>query len=196
MQRLQSAVTLYRENKSKPQSLYDCRSGSQSLLVSNHRWGLVTTFYSVWNYTVCESWGALLTKLWVLLLSQVTILAACTLHIYMYSAGIRTMIYIYIYIYRAFVSSGMVQLMLVLTDTLFCGWICMRYWPRFEGLNFGTKHCVYYYYYYYYYYYATFQISILTPELVIRSTRLNYFRHLPISTSTAVPTFHHQNWRA
>ena len=140
VQRLQSAVTLYRENKSKPQSLYDCRSGSQSLLVSNHRWGLVTTFYSVWNYTVCESWGALLTKLWVLLLSQVTILAACTLHIYMYSAGIRTMIYIYIYIYRAFVSSGMVQLMLVLTDTLFCGWICMRYWPRFERLNFGTKH--------------------------------------------------------
>ena len=55
----------------------------------------MTTFYSVWNYTVCECWGALLTKVWVLLLPQVTVL-------------------VYILVY-AFVNSGMVQLMLVLT---------------------------------------------------------------------------------
>ena len=57
----------------------------------------------------------------------------------MYSAGTRTVWNIYIY--RAFVSPGMVQPMLV--RTLFYNWICMRYWPRFEGLNFGTKHLVF-----------------------------------------------------
>jgi hypothetical protein len=117
----------------------------------SHSWCWAHTMF---YYTVCESWGALLTKVWVLLLSQHTVLVASTLHIYMYSAGTCIMWNIY----RAFISPGMVRLMLVLTDTLFYRWICKRYWPRFEGLNFGVEVTCYYYYYYYYYYTATFPI--------------------------------------